>query len=92
MLRDGPDGSYRFLPGITAFSLQQRLSALGGDWSRVTAIEVYTPQPIHGLVDDMLGPAGPAAIHGVRWFPSRPPIQGLEFEMDLRGVGRELVL
>jgi hypothetical protein len=32
------------------------------------------------------------AIHGVRWFPSRPPIQGLEYEMDLRGVFREIVL
>jgi hypothetical protein len=70
----------------------QRLSALGGDWSRVTAIDVYTAEPIHGLIDEILSPAGAAAIHGVRWFPSRPPIQGLEFEVDLRGVGRELVL
>jgi hypothetical protein len=36
--------------------------------------------------------AGPAAIHGVRWYPSHPPIVGLEYEMDLRGVARELVL
>jgi len=28
----------------------------------------------------------------VRWFPSRPPIAGLEFEMDVRGVARELSL
>ena len=69
------------------------LKALGGDWSRVTAIEIYTAQTIHGFLgDDILRPAGTAAIHGVRWFPSRPPIRGLEFEMDLRGVGRELVI
>ena len=73
-------------------TMQTRLQALGGEWSRVTAIEVYTAQPIHGLLDDILRPAGASAIHGLRWFPSRPPIQGLEFEMDLRGVGRELVL
>ena len=72
--------------------MQERLSALGGEWSRVTAIEVYTAQPVHGLLDEILSPAGAAAIHGIRWFPSRPPIQGLEFEVDLRGVGRELVL
>jgi len=59
---------------------------------RATAIDVYTAQPIHDYLDDILRPAGPAAIHGVRWFPSRPPIQGLEFEVDLRGVARELVL
>jgi hypothetical protein len=79
----------RFVMGI----MQDRLRALGGDWSRVTAIAVYTAEPIHGfLLEDILGPAGPAAIHGVRWFPSRPPIRGLEFEMDLRGVARELTL
>jgi hypothetical protein len=72
--------------------MQQRLQALGADWSRVTAIDVYTAQPIHDLIDEVLRPAGPTAIHGVRWFPSRPPIQGLEFEVDLRGVARELAI
>jgi hypothetical protein len=74
-------------------TMEQRLRTLGGDWSRVTAIEIYTAQPIHGFLDEeILRPAGRAAIHGVRWYPSRPPIQGLEFEMDLRGVARGLVL
>jgi len=72
--------------------MQERLSALGGDWSRVTVIDVYTARPVHDLIDDVLGPAGATAIHGIRWFPSRPPIQGLEFEVDLRGVGREVTL
>jgi hypothetical protein len=73
--------------------MEDRMRALGGDWSRVTTIDIYTPHPIHGfLVDEILRPVGAAAIHGVRWFPSRPPIQGLEFEMDLRGVASELVL
>jgi hypothetical protein len=59
----------RFVMGIR----QERMRALGAEWARVTTIDVYTAQPIHGfLVDEILGPAGPAAIHGVRWFPSRP--------------------
>jgi hypothetical protein len=79
----------RFVMGI----MQSRLSALGGDWGRVTAIDVYTAHPIHDFVlDEILGPAGAAGIHGVRWFPSRPPIQGLEFEVDLRGVECELIV
>src|SRR5262249_59353959 len=73
-------------------TMQTRLKALGGDWSRVTAIEVYTAQPIHGLLDDILRPAAAAAIHGLRWFPSRPPVQGLAVEMGLRGVGPEPVI
>ena len=74
-------------------TMAERLRTLGGDWNRVSAIDVYTAQPIHAfLTDDLLAPAGAAAIHGVHWYPSRPPIQGLEFEMDLRGVAREMVL
>ena len=79
----------RFVMGI----MQDRLRALGGEWSRVTAVEVYTALPIDGaLLAEILGPAGAAAIHGIRWFPSRPPVQGLEFEVDIRGVARELTI
>ena len=79
----------RFVMGI----MQERLLGLGADWSRVTTIDIYTAEPIHGfLLEEILLPAGPTAIHGVRWFPSRPPVQGLEFEVDLRGVARELIL
>jgi hypothetical protein len=78
----------RFVMGI----MQDRMRGLGAEWTRATTIDVYTAQPIFGYLEDILKPAGPAAIHGLRWFPSRPPIQGLEFEVDLRGVGRELIL
>jgi hypothetical protein len=86
---EGMREKVRFVMGI----MQERLRTLGGDFRRVTAIDIYTAQPIHALVlDEVLGPAGAAAIHGVRWYPSRPPIQGLDYEMDMRGVARELVL
>lgn len=79
----------RFVMGI----MQDRMWALGGSWNRITMLDVYTAQPIHDLVEaEILRLAGPAAIHGVRWYPSRPPIQGLEFELDMRGVRRELAL
>jgi len=73
--------------------MQARLHGLGVAWSDVTAIDIYTAQPIEPfLADTVLVPAGLSAIHGVRWFPSRPPIVGLEYEMDLRGVSRELLV
>jgi hypothetical protein len=73
--------------------MQERLRGLGATWDRVNTINVYAAQPIHGVVEhEILKLAGPAAIHGVHWYPSLPPIQGLEFEVDLRGVGRQLVL
>jgi hypothetical protein len=74
-------------------TMQERLRTLGGDWTRVTAIDIYTAEPIHAVVlGEIVKAAGPAAVHGVHWYPSRPPIQGLDYEMDLRGVARELVL
>ncbi|MCI0546211.1 MAG: RidA family protein [Candidatus Rokubacteria bacterium] len=78
----------RFVMGI----MKDRMQALGAAFARVTVINVYCAEPIHGLMADVLGPAGGAAIHGLRWFPSRPPVKGLEFEVDMRGVARELVL
>jgi hypothetical protein len=73
--------------------MRQRMQALGAAWSGVSTIDVYTARPIHDLVlEEVLTAAGAAAIHGVRWFPSRPPIQGLEFEVDMRGLRRELSL
>jgi len=73
--------------------MQARLQGLGVTWTDVTAIDIYTAQPIESfLADTVLVPAGAAAIHGVRWFPSRPPVIGLEYEMDLRGVTREIVV
>jgi hypothetical protein len=68
-------------------TMQERLRTLGGSWDRVTAIDIYTAHPVHELVQhEILPVAGPAAIRGVHWYPSRTPIQGLEYEMDLSGV------
>jgi hypothetical protein len=57
----------------------------------VTTVDLYTlHSPESFLARVILDPLGPAAIHGVHWHYSRPPITGLEFEMDMRGVRREL--
>ena len=73
--------------------MDARLRALGGGWADVTTLDVYTPHPIEPFVrPTILSAAGAAAVHGLRWYPSHPPIVGLEYEMDLRGVAREIIL
>lgn len=68
-----------------------RLHGLQLEWPAVTAVDIYTVQPIQPfLATEILQRMGQAAIHGVHWFYSRPPITGLEFEMDMRGVRLEL--
>jgi hypothetical protein len=73
--------------------MRDRLHGLGGDWVDVTAINVYTAHPIEPfLAGTILRGVGPAAIHGVTWHLSRPPIIDIEFEMDMRGVAKRLWL
>ena len=58
----------------------------------MTATDVYTVHPLDSLLTDVLLPRmGAAALRGVVWYPTRPPIEEIEFEMDLRGVRTELV-
>jgi len=71
--------------------MAERLAGLGVGWAGVNAVSIYTPHPIEPFVlDTVLRPMGLAAVHGLRVFPSRPPIVGLEYEMDVRGVRREI--
>jgi hypothetical protein len=71
--------------------MEHRLRGLGGDWPDVTAIDIYTVHCIEGLLPEViLDRARAASQHGVRWYFSRPPIVGIEYEMDLRGVRTEL--
>jgi hypothetical protein len=76
--------------------MAERLHGLGGAWDQVTAVDVYTPHPLDpvltGWAGGILGRLGPAAVHGIHWYLSHPPIAGLEFEMDLRGVRHEVNL
>jgi len=73
--------------------MANRLRSLNGDWRMVTAVDVYTIHSIDRLLPEIiLSQIGGAAIHGVHWHYSRPPIDDIEFEMDLRGVRCELRL
>ena len=70
-----------------------RIAGLGVNPAEVTALQIYSiHSPLDYLQDLLLAPLGAAAIHAFQWYYSRPPVLGLEFEADLRGVHRELRL
>ena len=72
-------------------AMERRIAALGFGWADVTATQAYTIFDIHMLMADEL--VRRAAIPGgVTWHFARPPVQGLDFEMDVRGVAHELVI
>lgn len=70
-----------------------RLRKLNADSSLLSAIDVYTAYPLQQILSDVIIPElPPAAAKGVNWFYSRPPIQEIEFEMDMRGVVTEEII
>jgi hypothetical protein len=69
--------------------MQRRLGGFGLSWRDVTAAQAYSIRDFHDCLADELIAEG-AADHGLIWHYCRPPIVGLDFEMDCRGVLREL--
>ena len=71
--------------------METRLRGLGLDWPMVTLANVYTEHAIFALLPEvLLGRMGAASVHGVHWHYTRPPIEEIEFEMDLRSTITEL--
>jgi hypothetical protein len=68
---------------------ERRMKALGFDWGDATAVQVYTVHDFHGLVADELVRRGAMDL-GLTWHFARPPVQGLDYEMDVRSVATEL--
>ena len=67
--------------------MEARLHGLGADWSRVTAVNIYTVHALEKILPNViLNRIGSAGSLGVRWYFSRPPVAGIEFEMDVRGT------
>ena len=72
--------------------MENRLRGLRADWPMVTTVNVYTAYSLNGLVPELvLGRIGPAAIRGVHWHYSRPPIEEIEYEMDIRGTKTDMI-
>ncbi|MBM3647233.1 MAG: hypothetical protein FJX11_05510 [Alphaproteobacteria bacterium] len=71
--------------------MERRMAALGFDWSHATGTHLYTVFDVHPFLRDEIVGRG-AARAGLTWHFSRPPVQDLDFEMDVRGVYEEHVL
>jgi len=71
--------------------MERRLAALGSGWADVTATQVYTVHDIHPFLGDAIVARG-AAANGIVWHYCRPPVAGLDYEMDCRGVAVERLI
>ena len=71
--------------------MERRMGLLGFGWKDTVTTQIYTVQNVGHLVGELLAARG-AADGGVVWNYMRPPVVDLEFEMDVRGAAREIVL
>ena len=71
--------------------IERRMRALGVGWGDATATQVYTVHDLHPFLADEI--AGRAAMPaGLTWHFARPPVIGLDYEVDVRGVRSEIVI
>jgi len=71
--------------------MERRMAALGFTWADATSTNVYTIYDIHHIMADEIVGRG-AASAGLNWQFCRPPIDVLDYEMDVRSVRTEIVL
>jgi len=90
-LGDVSPGGMREKAHYVLGEMERRLAALGLGWADVTATQLYTVHDIHPFLGDEIVSRG-AAGGGLTWHFARPPVQGLDFEMDVRGLSREVVI
>jgi hypothetical protein len=72
-------------------AMETRMAALGVGWAETTATQIYTVHDIHAFLAGEIVARG-AARAGVTWHYARPPVEGLDYEMDVRGVPVERVI
>lgn len=85
-----PEG-LREKTGYVLGEMERRMAALGFSWRDVTTTQLYTVYDIHPFFADEIVARG-AVPAGLTWHYARPPVQGLDVEIDVRGLARELVI
>ena len=70
-------------------TMEYRMKRLGVGWRQEAVTQIYTVHDIHALVPRIQQRVQPS---GITRHNCRPPIEGLDYEMDVRGVSVERVL
>lgn len=71
--------------------MERRMGLLGQGWARTTGVQAYTVHPLPAALATEMAARG-VLRHGLTWQDCRPPVQGLEFEMDCRAIAVERVI
>lgn len=77
--------------GFVLGEMERRLAGLGAGWADCSAVQLYTVHDAYPVVAGEIA-ARRAWGDGLAWHWCRPPVVGIEFEMDCRRVGSEVLL
>lgn len=78
---------------FVARAVDVKLHELGASWDLATQIRIYTVHQVGALFPEVILPlVRSGARHGLTWHYVRPPVEGLEVEIDVRGVLQEVVI
>ena len=69
----------------TIGAVEARMAMLGVDWSHATMTQSYSAHNVFPAMAALIERQQTGA-QGVVWHLSRPPVQGWEYEMDVKGV------
>jgi hypothetical protein len=85
------DGTRRKIAAVIE-ALNGHLHELNLSWDVATAVNLYTVRDVYpALASTLLPSIGLAAQVGVTWYYSRPPVTGIEVEIDAHAVRREII-
>jgi hypothetical protein len=76
---------------FVANEMNKRLESLGFQWSDVTAAQAYSVHNIGALIEEVFAQTG-RMRSGINWYFARPPVAGLDYEMDLRGSVNQIFI
>ena len=85
------DGLRRKLECIVQV-LGAHLSEIKLNWNLATSVNLYTVFDVPLLASTLLAALGNASYCGITWHHARPPVSGLDVEIDARAVRNELTL
>lgn len=71
--------------------MEARLTALGFGWKDALSTQAYTVHDIGPLMVAEFVKRG-ITPGGLSWHFCRPPVEGLDYEMDVRGAAQEIVI
>jgi hypothetical protein len=74
-------------------SLESKMRDVGASWDLATQIAIYTVHPVGDIIAKVIVPrVASGGRNGIIWHYTKPPVVGLEVEIDVRAVLQELII